>query len=295
MIGLLKHRLVGVLIGLTTLPLAIVSAEQDRALVGRPEIPALKLEVIDTKDPIPVGGTTTYLITAINQGSTPQTDMKVIATFEPETEYVSSGSPTRGTLHGKDIVEFSPLPQLTPKAKATWQVVLKAIAPGDLRFAVWLKSGQLRRPVRETEATTSYTVSGSTAAKPPATPAVRLEMSDIADPVPIGETVTYVIAATNQGSATQTNLKMVARLPSRAEYVCSDGVAPAVLKKIKGMDVVEYRPLPALSPKCKALWRVTVRAVKSGDVRFLVSMTSDQLGRPVKEEEATTFYLPPVK
>ena len=51
-----------------------------------------------------------------------------------------------------------------------------------------------------------------------------------------------------------------------------------------------FQPLATLAPKAKATWRVKVKSVGGGDVRFRVSMTSDQLGRPVEETEATNFY-----
>ncbi len=78
MTRLLKHRQVGVLVGVMALPLAIVSAEQTPGSIDRPGIAAVMLEVIDIEDPIPVGDTATYLITATNQGSAPQTNMKVV-------------------------------------------------------------------------------------------------------------------------------------------------------------------------------------------------------------------------
>ena len=48
--------------------------------------------------------------------------------------------------------------------------------------------------------------------------------------------------------------------------------------------------LPVLQPGARAEWQVVVKAVKAGDVRFKVEMTSDQLSRPVEETEATNLY-----
>lgn len=295
MTRLLKHRQVGVLVGVMALPLAIVSAEQTPGSIDRPGIAAVMLEVIDIEDPIPVGDTATYLITATNQGSAPQTNMKVVVTFEPEADYVSSGEATKGALWRMGVVEFDLLPRLAPEAEATWEVVLKAVKPGDVRFAVSMTSNQLSRPVKETEATTFCAVHVGAATKPSAVPAIRLEMKDVEDPVPVGDTATYVITATNQGSATATNIKVVAVLEPKAQYVSSEGATKGTSKKVKRWDGVVFSPLPSLAPKAKATWRVVVKAVKPGDVRFAVSLTSNQLRRPVKETEATNFYLPPTK
>ena len=267
-------------------------ADRPRGLAA---VPGVAFEVIDVEDPVPVGETATYLITATNQGLVPQSNMKVVVTYEREAEYVCSGGATKGNLWSTGVVAFEPLPLLAPKAKATWQVVLKAVKPGDVRFAVSTTSGPLSRPVKETEATTFYAASDATATKPPAIPAVRLEMSDVEDPVAVGNTATYVITATNQGTVAQTHIKIAVVLESNVQYVSSEGATEGTSKKVKKRAAVVFSPLPNLAPRAKADWRVAVKAAKPGDVRFFVSLTSDQLRRPVKETEATTFYLPPAK
>ncbi|MCJ7692733.1 MAG: hypothetical protein MUO22_04900 [Sedimentisphaerales bacterium] len=55
-------------------------------------------------------------------------------------------------------------------------------------------------------------------------------------------------------------------------------------------DKVNFAPLQRLTPKAKTTWRVVVRAVKSGDVRFRTTMNTDQIERPVEETEATHLY-----
>jgi hypothetical protein len=54
--------------------------------------------------------------------------------------------------------------------------------------------------------------------------------------------------------------------------------------------MVKFFPLSSLAPKVKAVWRVFVRAVRPGDVRFKVVLNVDQLTRPVEETEATNLY-----
>ena len=55
-------------------------------------------------------------------------------------------------------------------------------------------------------------------------------------------------------------------------------------------NVVRFAPVGALAPKDKATWRVVVRGKSPADARFAVTLTSDQLTRPVQENEATYFY-----
>ena len=118
-------------------------------------ISALLLEVIDLDDPIEVGAVETYEIAVTNQGSMAATNVRIACTLEDNMTYVSSSGPTGANIEGATI-GFAPLPILEPKARATWQVRVNAVKPGDVRFEVEMIGDQLTRPVRETEATNVY-------------------------------------------------------------------------------------------------------------------------------------------
>lgn len=129
-----------------------VKASASTAVEG---IAAILLEVIDIDDPVEIGAETTYVITATNQGSQADTNIEIVCTLEDAEQYVSSRGATIGTATGQ-VVRFAPLASLGPKAKATWQVRVKALKPGDIRFRVEMNTDQLERPVEETEATRLY-------------------------------------------------------------------------------------------------------------------------------------------
>jgi len=118
-------------------------------------IAAILLEVIDIEDPIEVGDNETYVITATNQGSLPDTNIQIVCTLEDAQSYVSATGDTSGTAKGK-VITFAPLKSLAPGAKATWRAIVKAEKVGDIRIKVSMTSDQLTRPVEETEATNQY-------------------------------------------------------------------------------------------------------------------------------------------
>ncbi len=118
-------------------------------------IPAILLEVIDVEDPIEVGSVVTYIITVTNQGSAVGTNISLKATLPNEQTFVSGDGPTTGTASGQQI-EFAPLPSLAPKAKATYRVVVKGTAVGDVRFRVSMISDQMDSTVDESESTRIY-------------------------------------------------------------------------------------------------------------------------------------------
>ena len=98
--------------------------------------------------------------------------------------------------------------------------------------------------------------------------------------------VVYVIRVTNQGSATDRNIRVVCEIPAEQTFVAAGG---ATNGSASGQTVT-FAPLPSLAPKASATFRVTVSANAAANIRFKTSMTSDQFTRPVEETEATYLY-----
>jgi len=129
-----------------------VTASTSTSVAG---IAAIHLEVVDLEDPIEVGSSTTYVITVMNQGTAPDTNIRIVCALEDKVQYISSAGATVGSIMG-NTVSFAPLHSLEPKEKATWRIVVRGVRPGDVRFGVSMNSDQLARPVDETEATYLY-------------------------------------------------------------------------------------------------------------------------------------------
>jgi len=119
-------------------------------------MPAILLEVVDTEDPVQVGGMEKFYVTVTNQGNAEDTNIVVKLDFEANFDYASSAGPTRAKSESAKSVEFSPLPTLGAGQKATWGIVVKALSEGDHRTAVKVTSDAIQRSVDETEATRVY-------------------------------------------------------------------------------------------------------------------------------------------
>jgi uncharacterized repeat protein (TIGR01451 family) len=163
---------------------------------------------------------------------------------------------------------------LDPKASKTVTLGLEPIGAGRYSSSATARA-ECATPV---SASCSTQVSGI--------PAILLEVVDVEDPIQIGDDETYVITVTNQGSAPGTNIKIVCTLEENQQYVSSSG---ATRGTARGRQVI-FEPIRSLAPKNKATYRVVVRGVSPGDVRFKVTMTSDQFTRPVEETESTNLY-----
>ncbi|MGE5293234.1 MAG: hypothetical protein ACM3VT_00245 [Solirubrobacterales bacterium] len=127
----------------------------DSIRTGITGIAAVRLEVVDVEDPVEVGGNATYLITATNEGTAADSNIRVSAILDDKVQYVSSAGATAGSVLGKTI-SFAPLRTLEPKGKATWRIVVKGAVAGDVRIKVTMHTDQLALPVEETEATRIY-------------------------------------------------------------------------------------------------------------------------------------------
>ncbi len=171
--------------------------------------------------------------------------------------------------------------------KILWN--LGTLSPGQSQTVSLTLKGSREGTMHHTavaSATCASAVSAKAQTQYRGIPAILLEVVDLEDPTEVGSNQTYVITATNQGSAAGTNIRIVCTLEDNMQYLSTDG---ATVGRHSG-DRVVFEPLISLSPAAKAEWRVTVKAVRPGDVRFKVSMTSDQLNRPVEETEATNMY-----
>jgi len=217
-----------------------------------------------------LGRTATYEITVTNKGDLPAKNT-VIEELIP-VGVTSVQASAEGRLSGSSLI---------------WE--LGTLAPNASKIVSVSCMPTKEGPLTHTATATAYCAEAVTAtAKTSVTgiPGVLLEVVDIEDPVNIGSLVTYVITVTNQGSAHSTNIRIICVLEDNIQYVSSAGTSPG---SVEG-STIRFAPLGILPPKAEATWRVVGTAVKPGDVRFKVTMNTDQLTRPVEETEATHLY-----
>ena len=118
-------------------------------------IPAILLEVVDIEDPVEVGTETTYVIRVTNQGSRADDNVRIRAVLPPQQEFVSGSGTTSVSSAGNEI-SVTPVASLAPGAVAEWQLRIRAVDVGNIRFFVEMTSDFLTEPVAETESTNLY-------------------------------------------------------------------------------------------------------------------------------------------
>jgi uncharacterized repeat protein (TIGR01451 family) len=217
-----------------------------------------------------LGRPTTYEITVTNKGDAPAANVVVEDTLPPGAQKVQT-SPAGQVLGSKVVWE---LETLAVNASRKVIVTYTPGEPGVLSQAATAVA-VCAEPVTATAETMIYGIA-----------AVLLEVLDTEDPVQVGGQTTYVITVTNQGSSPSHNIQITATVEDSEEIVAADGPTPVVMERNTARSV----PLATLAPKADAKWRVTVKALKAGDVRFKVTLTTAELARPVEETEATQLY-----
>jgi uncharacterized repeat protein (TIGR01451 family) len=124
-------------------------------------VSALLLEVVDSKDPVEIGGQTSYKIIVFNQGSASLTNVQVKAYVPRELLTIRATGPTEPgpklpepTPNGQ-LVPYPPLKELKAGERQVFEVLTQAVRVGDARFRVVLTADELLLggPVLEEEST----------------------------------------------------------------------------------------------------------------------------------------------
>ncbi|HKI69721.1 MAG TPA: hypothetical protein VKA67_09040, partial [Verrucomicrobiae bacterium] len=114
--------------------------------------------------------------------------------------------------------------------------------------------------------------------------ALLLEKADHPDPIAVGETTTYTVKVTNQGTADDTNIKMVVKFPAEI-----DPVSASHGGMVDGKTVT-FSAYPRLAPKQAFEYTIVGKGVKTGDARVTFIRTSDDIPAPTTAEESTRVY-----
>jgi uncharacterized protein DUF11 len=109
---------------------------------------------------------------------------------------------------------------------------------------------------------------------------------DTEDPIEVGADTSYEIRVSNTGTKTENDIKIVCTIPDKMQFKAAQG--PTRYQE-QGKEVV-FEPLAKLAPRADAIFRVSVKALAAGDVRFKTSLTSSTLIEPVMETESTKIY-----
>ncbi|MCE9607857.1 MAG: DUF11 domain-containing protein [Planctomycetia bacterium] len=131
-----------------------VSAKQEEAIMIEGAA-SINFQVVDTADPIEVGGDTTYEIVVANQGSKEATNVQLTIALPEGMKALDADGPARFNIAARQVT-FQPLAKLAPKQETTFRVRVQCVAAGDHRCHVQLTSDDMKTPVTKEEGTRVY-------------------------------------------------------------------------------------------------------------------------------------------
>jgi uncharacterized repeat protein (TIGR01451 family) len=219
-----------------------------------------------------LGRPATYQITVTNTGDSPAANTTI---EDPIPTGAAFASATEGGRLAGSTVMWN-VGTLAPKDSKTVSVTLTLASIGSFQNRATAK------------ANCADAVSATAGTEMAGIPALLLDGFDDPDPVQVGENVVYTLNITNQGSAPLTNVKLVCTMDDgdTMQYISSTGAGSG---NASGKSI-NFAPLAKLDPKAKATYKVTIKALKEGQVQFRAEASSDQITRPLVKVETTNFY-----
>jgi uncharacterized repeat protein (TIGR01451 family) len=195
--------------------------------------------------------------------------LTITDTAPPETTILAAPG---ATVSGNVATwKFGTTARSQPK---TLQITLSAKAPGNLCNTVAVTGWRTTTLARAEACTEWIGVSG-----------VLVELADNPDPIQVGETTTFTIRVTNQGTTLdvqQINVK--ATFPEEMDPVTGSGGASMSGK------TVAWPVIPSLAPKQAATFTVVGKGLKPGDSRLKLDVTTRTRQNPITQTESTTIY-----
>ncbi len=118
------------------------------AVVG---LASLESDFTIVEGAVAVGEQVNVRLSLRNRGSSPDRDVSLKLIIPPELQFVSARGPVRYSATRNEI-QFQPIAEISGGRSLDFEIVVKALKPGDARLKAQLQSDQLTRPLNTEEA-----------------------------------------------------------------------------------------------------------------------------------------------
>jgi uncharacterized repeat protein (TIGR01451 family) len=144
------------------------SGQQARAKAGLEiaGLPLLRMQVVETVDPVSVGGRTAYQITVTNRGTMPANQVQVVADVPGQMRVLQATGPAPGKADGQRVI-YPAIESLAAGQSLRFTIDVEATEQGQAVFRAELLSAQLKEPLVAEESTTITETRSESSSQPP--------------------------------------------------------------------------------------------------------------------------------
>jgi uncharacterized repeat protein (TIGR01451 family) len=245
---------------------------------GRPDI-AVEVEGPDAKN---VDELASFAINIINTGTTPLTNVTIVADFDRELDPESATSGHKTDAADRLTWSFS---RLEAGKRLLLEAVCRCKAESN-RACISVLATSAERAEDTGEACVQI---GSTATD------LAVTVIEFNDPVTVGKEADYEIRVKNVGRTIDRQVVVEFTLPGGMAIVPKGTIGAAGVVRFTQVGGSTYRfdpPVAELRPNESLTFRVRALAEKAGDGAFRVKVDSQGLEQPARDEEQVKILAP---
>jgi hypothetical protein len=215
-----------------------------------------------------------YTVRITNPGSAPASNVEVQEIIPPGFKFHQANH--GGKFHeGTRLVTWN-LGELSAGQSKDVTVDLVPIQLGDHRITAHVKAARGLK----SEVETHTLVEGLSS--------LAIDVSHVDDPIEVGAETAFEIRVANTGTKTETNVQVVCTLPEQLAFKGAK-CSTTLRYRQEGTQLI-FEPLTKLTPKADVIYRVQVRGMGPGDVRFRTQVNADGLKDAMQREESIRVY-----
>ncbi len=214
----------------------------------------------------------TYTVSVSNPGTAPAKDVQLVTQLPKGMKFVKANN--SGQFDPNTNTVTWSLEELPATETGSVSLVAVPVEIGEQRLTVQGKARQGLSAEKEQ----TVVVEGLAS--------LAFEVQGADEAIEIGGETTYQIHVVNQGSKGASNVRITAIFPPELKALRAEGPTRESVEDHR----VGFEPIARLAPKAEATFRIRAQALKAGDLRVKVQITSDDARQPILKEESTRVY-----
>ena len=233
-----------------------------------------------------VGDAVEFFMQVTNSTSAPLSDVKVTSLLD--ANFVATDATKGCKIEGDSY--YWMIPSLPPNQPTSFEIKANCASAG------LSACNRVQVTSREGLRADDRACLEVRAAAQPAAGNLDVSISDVHEPINVGEEETYYVDVVNRGQQPDSQVTLIVELPPQMMPVRLQTVGPDVNGRRLGYEIrgqaVTFQPVARLDPDQKLSYRVRARTVQSGEVQVQAQVTSQSVRQAKIAQKKTTINAP---